>query len=93
MQNILQATRPTLRGKYYADTCITLYAHTEPVAFVPHRVSHKVFLISLILEQTSKDWIGNTEHSNINVNNECNSKYFVRSCRPKRSAVGCFVTW
>ena len=47
---------------------------TAPVAFAPHRVSHIVFLISLVLEQTSKDCIGNTEHFNINVNDECNSK-------------------
>ena len=36
-----------------------------PVAFVPHRVWHIVFLIiSLVLEQTPEDCIGNTEHSN-----------------------------
>ena len=33
-----------------------------------------VFLFSLVLEQTSEDYIGNTEHSNINVNDECNGK-------------------
>ena len=36
-------------------------------------VSHLVFLISLFIEHTSEDCIGNTEHSNINVNDECNS--------------------
>ena len=61
-QNVLQAERPTLRGKYYADGCVTLNARTEPVAFASRRVSHVVFLISLVLEQTSEDCIGNTEH-------------------------------
>ena len=49
-----------------------LNARTALAPFAPRRVSHVVFLISLILEQTSKDCIGNTEHSN--VNDECNSK-------------------
>ena len=89
---MLQAARSTLRGKYYADACITLNARTAPVAFAPHRVPRVVFLISLVLEQTSEDCFGNTEHSNINVNDECNSKYFLHSCRLKRSAIGCFVT-
>ena len=39
-QNILQAARPTLRGKYYADACVMLNAPTAPVAFVSSRVSH-----------------------------------------------------
>ena len=64
----------TSHGKYYADACVTLNACTAPVAFASSRVSHVVFLISLVLEQTSEDCIGNTEHSNINVNEECNSK-------------------
>ena len=51
-----------------------LNACTAPVTFAPCRVSHVVFLISLVLEQTSEDYIGNTEHSNLNVNDECNSK-------------------
>ena len=38
------------------------------------RVLHIVFLISLVLEQTSEGCIGNTERSDINVNDECNSK-------------------
>ena len=59
---------------YYVDACVKLNARTAPVAFAPRRVSHVVFLISLVLEQTSEDCIGNTEHSNINVNDECNSK-------------------
>ena len=50
------------------------WTHTAPVAFAPRRVSHVVFLISLVLEQMSEDYIGNTEHSNINVTDECNSK-------------------
>ena len=60
----------------YKDSysCVTLNAHTAPVAFARRRVSHVVFLISLILEQTSEDCIGNTEHSNLNVNDECNGK-------------------
>ena len=58
----------------YADACVMLNARTAPVAFAPRRVSHVVFLISLVLKQTSEDCIGNTEHSNINVNDECNSK-------------------
>ena len=65
---------PFNEAKYYADACVTLNARTAPVAFAPRRVSHVVFLINLILEQTSKDCIGNTEYSNINVNDECNSK-------------------
>ena len=73
-QNIFQAARATLRLKYYADACVTLNARTAPVAFVPRKISHLVFLISLVLEQTSKDCIGNTEYSNIKVNDECNSK-------------------
>ena len=44
------------------------------IAFAQHRVSHIVFLINLILEQTTEDCIRNTEYSNINVNDECNSK-------------------
>ena len=71
-----------LRGKgirvppawYYTDPCVTLNAHTAPVAFALRRVPHVVFLISLVLEQTSEDCIENTEHANINVNDEHNSK-------------------
>ena len=66
--------RPTLRGKYYADACVKLYARSMPVAFALRRVSHVGFLISLVLEKTSEDCIGNTEHSNINANDERNSK-------------------
>ena len=66
--------RPTLQGKYCTDACIMLNARTAPGAYAPRRVSHLLFLISLILEQTSEDCFGNNEHSNINVNNECNSK-------------------
>ena len=73
-QNNFQAARATLRGKYYADACVTLNARTAPVAFAPCKISHLVFLISLVLEHTSKDCIGNTEHSNIKVNDECKSK-------------------
>ena len=73
-KHFVQATCPTLRGKYYADVCVTLNARTAPVAFVPHRFSHVVFLFSLVLQQSSEDCIGNTEHPNINVNDECNSK-------------------
>ena len=73
-QNILQAAHPTLKVKYYADACVTLNASTAPVTFAPPPwVSHVVFIISLVLEQTSEDCIGNTEHSDINVNDECNS--------------------
>ena len=39
-----------LRGKYYANACVTRNARTAPVAFALRRVSHVVFLISLILE-------------------------------------------
>ena len=56
------------------DACVTLNARNAPVAFAPRRVLHVVFLVSLVLEQMSQDCIGNTEHSNINVNDECNSK-------------------
>ena len=55
---------PILSEKCYADDCVTLDAHTAPVAFAPRRVLPVVFLISLFLEQTSKDCIGNIEHSN-----------------------------
>ena len=58
------AARPTLRRKYYTDACVTLNACTVPVAFAPRRVSHIVFLISLVLEQTLEDCIGNFEHCN-----------------------------
>ena len=51
-----------------------LNARTAPAAFAPRRVSFVVFLVSLVLEQTSEDCIGNTEHSNMNVNDECKSK-------------------
>ena len=44
-QNIFQAARETLRGKYYADACVTLNARTAPVALAPHTISHLVFLI------------------------------------------------
>ena len=47
--------------------CQAKNARTAPVVFAPRRVSHIVFLIILDLEQTSKDYIGNTEHSNVNV--------------------------
>ena len=47
--------------------CVTLNARTVPVAFAPRTISHLVFLINLVLEQTSKDCIGNYEHSNIKV--------------------------
>ena len=67
-----KAARSTIRGKYYVDACVTLNAGTAPVAFASRRVAHVSFLISLVLEQTSEDCIGNTEHSNINVNDECN---------------------
>ena len=70
----LQAARPTLRAKYYEDAYVTLNARTAPVTFALRRVSHVVFLISLVLEQTSEHCIRNTEHPNINVNDECNSK-------------------
>ena len=46
-----------VRGKYYADACVTLNARSAPVAFASRRVSHVVFLVSLVLEQTSKDCI------------------------------------
>ena len=61
-KTFLQSAHPTLRGKNYADACITLNVLTAPVAFAPRRVSHVVFLISLVLEQTSEDCIWNTEH-------------------------------
>ena len=73
-QNIKQAVRPNLRGKYYADACITLNARTTPVAFAPGIVLHVVFFISLILVQSSENGIRNTEHSDIDINDECNSK-------------------
>ena len=70
----LQAARATQHGKYYAHACVTLNAHTAPVALAPRRVLQAVFHISLVLKQTSKDCIGNTEHANTKVNDECNSK-------------------
>ena len=71
--NILQAAHPTLCENYYTDTCVTLNTRTAPVAFAPRRILHMLFSISLVLEQTSEDCIGNTEHSNINARDECNS--------------------
>ena len=59
--------------------CVTLNACTVPAAFAPRRVSHLLFLIAPFLEQTSEDCIGNTGHSNINVNTECNSKQVLNS--------------
>ena len=52
-------TREVLRGRLRHAN-----ARTAPVAFAPRRVSHLVFLISLVLEQTSEDCIGNIEHTN-----------------------------
>ena len=65
------STRKVLRGRLRHAKRMHC---TSPVAFAPRRVSRVIFHISLILEQTSKDCIGNTEHSNIKVNDECNSK-------------------
>ena len=56
------------------DASLTLNARTAPVAFALRRVSHIVFRISLVLEQTSEVCIGYTERSDINVSDECNSK-------------------
>ena len=47
--SIIQAALPTLREKYYADAFVTLNARTAPTAFAPRRVSHVLFLISLVL--------------------------------------------
>ena len=49
MQNILQTVHPTLCGKYYAGAYVTLNARTAPGAFEPRRVSHLLFVISLVL--------------------------------------------
>ena len=59
-----RASNYSIRGKYYADACVTLNTRTAPVAFALRRVSHVVLLVSLILKQTSEDCIGNTEHFN-----------------------------
>ena len=59
----------TLCGKCYANACVTLNACTAPAVFVLHS-----FLLASFLDQTSKDCIENTEHSNVNVNAECNEK-------------------
>ena len=56
----IQTARPTLRRKYYAYACVMLNAPTAPAAFAQSRVSHVVFLISLVLQQNSRDCIGNT---------------------------------
>ena len=48
-QNSLQAVRPTLCRKYYADACVMLNARTAPVAFAPSRVLHVLILIGLVL--------------------------------------------
>ena len=45
-----KARVPTVRGKYYADACVTLNARTAPVAFASRRVAHVIFLISLVLK-------------------------------------------
>ena len=42
------------------NTCAMLNARTAPVAFAARRVSHVVFFISLVLDQKSEDYIGNT---------------------------------
>ena len=64
-----ESMREVLRGRLRHAKCTRCAC-----CICPRRVSHVVFLISLVLEQTSKDGIGNTEHSNVNVNGECNSK-------------------
>ena len=63
-------------SKTFFKPRVQLYAGSimRTVAFAPRRVSHVVFLINLILEQTSEDCIENAKYSNINVNDECNSK-------------------
>ena len=66
-------TSNSMHKKYYMDASVTLNARTAPVAFAPRRFSQAVFLISLVLEHTFVDCIGNIEHSNINMNDECNS--------------------
>ena len=71
-QTITQATRRTLRGKYYAGACVMLNARTVPAAFARVEFCTYSFIIASFLEQTSEDCIGNTEH--VNVNAECNSK-------------------
>ena len=48
-QNIIRAAHPTLLGKYYTDTCITLNTHTVPAALSCIRVSHALFLVILVL--------------------------------------------
>ena len=55
-QNILQAARPTLRGKYYMDACVMLNARNARVAFALRRVSHVLFSVSLILRLYCKYW-------------------------------------
>ena len=60
-------------GKYYVDACVTLNTHTAPVACAPHGVLQG-FLLASFLEQTPKDYIGKTEHSNVHVIAECNGK-------------------
>ena len=45
------------------------YLHLFRVDFPTHSL-----LLVLFLEQTSEDCIGNTGHSNVNVNAECNGK-------------------
>ena len=51
------------QGWHSIGPCITLNAHTTPAAFVPCRVSHALFLLASLLEQTSEDCIENTKHS------------------------------
>ena len=81
--------RPTLRRKYNADACVTLNTRTAPVvAFASRGVTHIVFLISLVIEQTSEDCNGNTEHSNINVNDECNIIQILTALRGTVKIIG-----
>ena len=76
MQDIMQAARPFLRGKYYTDAYVTLNAkstHALRLLHFPHvEFCTYSFLLAAFLKQPSEDGIGNTEGSHVNA--ECNSK-------------------
>ena len=55
---------------------MTLAQAKHYTSYSSNRVSHTLFLISLIL-RANVDCIGNTEHSNVKVNAECHGIYIL----------------
>ena len=50
------------------------HTHTAPAAFTRMEFPTYSFLLASLLEQTFKNCMGNTQHTDVNVNAECNSK-------------------